>query len=235
MRGMLQALDASPYLSVQRAASMHDAAGGARRAAQVRGILVVREDFTAAPGALRRLAGHGALDRQRHRPEHRAHPGRLCQRRAADLAGRPGDASGALPSPAASTLQYRDWFNPELRSADSIVPGVIAMVMTMTGTLLTALIVAREWERGTMESMLASPGAHGRADPGQARLLFRAGHGQHGDVGADGDRAVRRAVPRRPARAGGRRRRCSWCSRWRSGCSSRRWRATSSSRRSWRS
>jgi ABC-2 type transport system permease protein len=33
------------------------------------------------------------------------------------------------------------------------------MVMTMTGTLLTALIVAREWERGTMESMLASPAA----------------------------------------------------------------------------
>ena len=33
--------------------------------------------------------------------------------------------------------------------------------MTMAGTLLTALIVAREWERGTMESMLASPAAHG--------------------------------------------------------------------------
>jgi ABC-2 type transport system permease protein len=54
-------------------------------------------------------------------------------------------------------LEYRDWFNPELRSADFIVPGIIAMVMTMTGTLLTALIVSREWERGTMESMLASP------------------------------------------------------------------------------
>jgi len=37
------------------------------------------------------------------------------------------------------------------------VPGIIGMVMTMTGALLTALIVAREWERGTMESMLASP------------------------------------------------------------------------------
>jgi ABC-2 type transport system permease protein len=57
------------------------------------------------------------------------------------------------------SLQDRYWFNPELRSADAIVPGVIAMVMTMTGTLLTALIVAREWERGTMESMLASPAA----------------------------------------------------------------------------
>ena len=51
----------------------------------------------------------------------------------------------------------RDWFNPELRSADAIVPGVIAMVMTMAGTLLTAGGVSREWEHGTMESMLASP------------------------------------------------------------------------------
>ena len=63
------------------------------------------------------------------------------------------------------TLQYRYWFNAELRSADAIVPGIIAMVMTMTGTLLTALIVAREWERGTMESMLASPA-------GMAELIF---------------------------------------------------------------
>ena len=38
-----------------------------------------------------------------------------------------------------------------------IVPGIIAMVMTMTGTLLTASGVSREWEQGTMESMLASP------------------------------------------------------------------------------
>ena len=54
-------------------------------------------------------------------------------------------------------LQVRDWFNPELRSADAIVPGVIAMVMTMAGTLLTAGGVSREWEHGTMESLLASP------------------------------------------------------------------------------
>ena len=55
------------------------------------------------------------------------------------------------------TVDTRFWYNPQLRSADFIVPGIIALVMSMTGTLLTALIVAREWERGTMESMLASP------------------------------------------------------------------------------
>ena len=61
-----------------------------------------------------------------------------------------------LATPAA-TLEHRYWFNAELRSSNSIIPGMIAFVMSMTGTLLTALVVAREWERGTMESMLASP------------------------------------------------------------------------------
>ena len=51
----------------------------------------------------------------------------------------------------------RFWYNPGLRSRFFLVPGAIAMVMTMIGTLLTALVVAREWERGTMEAMIATP------------------------------------------------------------------------------
>lgn len=51
----------------------------------------------------------------------------------------------------------RYWYNPGLRSRNFLVPGSIAIVMTMIGTLLTALVVAREWERGTMEAMMATP------------------------------------------------------------------------------
>lgn len=51
----------------------------------------------------------------------------------------------------------RYWYNPGLRSRYFLVPGSIAIVMTMIGTLLTALVVAREWERGTMEAMMATP------------------------------------------------------------------------------
>jgi ABC-2 type transport system permease protein len=54
-------------------------------------------------------------------------------------------------------LETRFWFNPELKSRYFLVPGAIAIVMTMVGTLLTALVVAREWERGTMEALLATP------------------------------------------------------------------------------
>jgi ABC-2 type transport system permease protein len=51
----------------------------------------------------------------------------------------------------------RFWFNPEINSRNFLVPGSIAIVMTLIGTLLTSLVVAREWERGTMEALLATP------------------------------------------------------------------------------
>src|SRR6202011_1346215 len=54
-------------------------------------------------------------------------------------------------------LEARNWFNPSLESKNYLVPGSIAIIMTMIGTLLTALVVAREWERGTMEAMMATP------------------------------------------------------------------------------
>ena len=54
-------------------------------------------------------------------------------------------------------LVPRFWFNPELESRNYLVPGSIAIIMTLIGTLLTALVVAREWERGTMEALLATP------------------------------------------------------------------------------
>jgi ABC-2 type transport system permease protein len=54
-------------------------------------------------------------------------------------------------------LSARYWYNPGLRSRYFLVPGSIAIVMTMIGTLLTALVVAREWERGTMEALMATP------------------------------------------------------------------------------
>jgi len=54
-------------------------------------------------------------------------------------------------------VETRNWFNPSLESKNYLVPGSIAIIMTMIGTLLTALVVAREWERGTMEAMMATP------------------------------------------------------------------------------
>lgn len=51
----------------------------------------------------------------------------------------------------------RFWYNEELESRNFLVPGSLAIIMTLIGTLLTALVVAREWERGTMEAIMATP------------------------------------------------------------------------------
>jgi drug efflux transport system permease protein len=66
-------------------------------------------------------------------------------------------ASETPKETAGITVEQRFWFNPELTSRYFLVPGSIAIVMTLIGTLLTALVVAREWERGTMEAMMATP------------------------------------------------------------------------------
>lgn len=54
-------------------------------------------------------------------------------------------------------LEERVWFNPEIRSRNFLVPGLIAVIMTLIGALLTAMVVAREWERGTMEALMVTP------------------------------------------------------------------------------
>jgi ABC-2 type transport system permease protein len=50
----------------------------------------------------------------------------------------------------------RSWFNPAALSRNFIVPGSIALIMTIIGALLTSLVIAREWERGTMEALLST-------------------------------------------------------------------------------
>jgi ABC-2 type transport system permease protein len=51
----------------------------------------------------------------------------------------------------------RYWYNQEIESRAFLLPGSLAIIMSLIGTMLTALVVAREWERGTMEALMASP------------------------------------------------------------------------------
>ena len=53
--------------------------------------------------------------------------------------------------------QLRFWFNEDLESRNYIVPGLIAVIMTVVGALLTSLTVVRELERGSMEGLMATP------------------------------------------------------------------------------
>jgi ABC-2 type transport system permease protein len=70
---------------------------------------------------------------------------------AAKEAGRNGAAAGGV------TVEPRLWFNEANDSSYFLVPGLIVLVMTLIGALLTALVMAREWERGTFEALFVTP------------------------------------------------------------------------------
>ncbi len=64
---------------------------------------------------------------------------------------------GKLVQPAPVSVETRTWYNEDLESSAFIVPGVLALVMSVIGAFLTSLTIAREWERGTMEQLISTP------------------------------------------------------------------------------
>jgi ABC-2 type transport system permease protein len=51
----------------------------------------------------------------------------------------------------------RSWYNPDLRSQNVIIPGIIAIVMAVIAAMLTSVTIAKEWETGTMEQLISTP------------------------------------------------------------------------------
>lgn len=62
-----------------------------------------------------------------------------------------GSVSGGID------FEPRVWFNADMQSKNYIIPGLIAVVMSVIAALLTSLTVAREWETGTMEQLISTP------------------------------------------------------------------------------
>lgn len=65
----------------------------------------------------------------------------------------PRGASAPLPLQA----EVRVWYNETLQSRNMVVPGLVAVIMSIMAAMLTSLTLAREWERGTMEPLAATP------------------------------------------------------------------------------
>ncbi len=65
------------------------------------------------------------------------------------------DGKGDPVVPAA--MENRVWYNADLRSPSSIIPGIVAVVMVVIAAMLTSVTVAREWETGTMEQLISTP------------------------------------------------------------------------------
>lgn len=74
-------------------------------------------------------------------------------------------------------VEQRVWFNSELKSRNFLVPGLVAIIMTLIGALLTALVMAREWERGTLEALLVTPASMSEVLLGKIIAYFTLGTG----------------------------------------------------------
>lgn len=59
--------------------------------------------------------------------------------------------------PVTINVVARQWFNDTNDSAYMFIPGLIVIVITLVGVFLTSLVMAREWERGTLEALFATP------------------------------------------------------------------------------
>jgi ABC-2 type transport system permease protein len=147
-------LQLTPYISPIMLTSMREAEVlmGQRK---VDGIVRVPGDFSrrlAAGDASIQVIVHGA-DANKAGIVLRYASAALAQN-ALRLADRsPGTAS----SIGAVTIEQRLWFNTANTSTWYLVPGLIVLIMTLVGAFLTALVMAREWERGTLEALFVTP------------------------------------------------------------------------------
>ncbi|MCC7046016.1 MAG: ABC transporter permease [Alphaproteobacteria bacterium] len=172
-RSLFESFANSPYIRPVAMTDVH-AAEAALTAGEVDGIVVLRGDAT------RSWRGGGAAQAQVIVNGTDANTARFVGAYARGAAatwlqqdlrrrGETGDAG--------VVIEPRVWFNPELRSTNFLVPGVIAIVMTLIGAMLTALVVAREWERGTMEAMMVTPASMAELTLSRMAVYFVLGLG----------------------------------------------------------
>ncbi|MCR6474860.1 ABC transporter permease [Variovorax sp. ZS18.2.2] len=151
-------LQLSPTIAPVLLGSMHDAEE-LMRERKVDGIVRIPSDFSralAAGNARVQLIVHGA-DAGRATIILAYVSGALAQT-AVRQADRLGSTSGSdAPAVGSVTVEQRMWFNAANTSTWYLVPGLIVLIMTLVGAFLTALVMAREWERGTLEALFVTP------------------------------------------------------------------------------
>ena len=149
-----QALQSSNAFAVQRGESRAQMMAAMVRG-EIRGLVIVPNDFSA-----KFLAGKGEAQIQvladGSEPNTANFVTSYVQGIWAQWQTEMAQDHGLQPALRIQVVQ-RAWFNPSTISRNFLVPGSISVVMTIIGALLTSLVVAREWERGTMEALLATP------------------------------------------------------------------------------
>lgn len=152
-RDLVARFELSRYFEPLPASSMREAEALVRRGS-ADGVVRIRDDFSS------RLAREGRAPVQLVLNGVDANRARLIQGYVQGAVSRwlavrrARGESAAMPP---IDVEPRIWFNPTANSRHFLVPGLLTLIMTLIGTLLTALVIAREWERGTMEALLSTP------------------------------------------------------------------------------
>ncbi|MCE5243690.1 MAG: ABC transporter permease [Syntrophobacteraceae bacterium] len=162
----------SQYFKGTMTTSMREA-GELMRRREVDAVIRLQDDFgrkLASGGAPVQVIVHG-VDANR---------ARIIQGYARNVlalwaAGR-GNAQGSAAGGSVQ-IQPRMWFNEAVDSHYFLVPGLVVLIMTLTGALLTALVMAREWERGTLEALFVTPVRAGEILIGKTVPYFLLGMG----------------------------------------------------------
>jgi ABC-2 type transport system permease protein len=152
-RRLVEALVSSGYFSVAARAETVAEAEEELVRARVRGVLTI------PPGYDRELTGGRGAVLQLLLDGSDANTANIAQNYASSIVARHGmaEVAGGREVVEPLRLEPRVWYNPNLESRHMIVPGLIAVIMSIIAAMLTALTIAREWERGTMEQLAATP------------------------------------------------------------------------------
>jgi ABC-2 type transport system permease protein len=160
-RAFVDAFGQSGYFSIRAHLATAEDAQALIRKGTVRMALVIPERFGADLRAGRPAPVEVVLDGSDAKTANVA-------RGYADAIGRSFSARillGSRAVPARVEASSRVWFNETLDGRAMVVPGLIAVIMSIISAMLTSLTVAREWERGTMEQLAATP-------VGRAEVIF---------------------------------------------------------------
>jgi ABC-2 type transport system permease protein len=153
-RRLAGAFEATPYFDARGSFDRREAIPELV-SSRLRGLVVIPQDFARAlhtPGGMARIqviADGSETNTANFVANYAQGTVAAWASQEAALAGRTVQAQ--------ATMRPRFFYNAELNSRYSLVPGSLAVIMAIIGSLLTALVVAREWERGTMEAILATP------------------------------------------------------------------------------
>jgi ABC-2 type transport system permease protein len=150
---------ASPYFVVTEVVRDDTAAAKALDSGRVRMAIVIPWDFAKRLGDGRPVSVQALVDASDDNTARvlMGYAEAVVQTYSAQMQLEWLNRQGIAMSLGGLNIQTRTWYNEDLESSAFIIPGVLALVMSVIGAFLTSLTVAREWERGTMEQLISTP------------------------------------------------------------------------------